>query len=71
MNHIPVHSSTIESIAHSPEDQRMEIKFKSGKTYAFGNVSEQDFEAFRLAPSTGKHFHATFKGNPKHALPQS
>jgi len=71
MKHHPVTSSTITSIAHDADSKVMEVKFKSGKTYSFGNVEAHQFEAFRSAESAGKHFHAHFRGNPKHAMPQS
>ena len=71
MKHIPVTSSTIESLAHDAEAKTMEVKFKSGKTYSFGNVEAHQFDALRAADSVGKHFHQHFRGNPKHAMPQS
>lgn len=71
MKHHSLLSSTISSIAHDPETGNMEVAFKSGKTYSFQNVSAQQFEEFKLAPSPGKHFRSTFKGNAKHAMPQS
>lgn len=70
MKHHPVNSSTILSVGHDPETNEMEVSFKSGKTYNFRNVSAQQFENFRLAPSPGKHFHAKFRGNADHAVDQ-
>lgn len=71
MNHIPVNSSTISHLAYNEESKEMAVSFKSGKTYNFGNVEAHQFDAFRSADSVGKHFHAHFRGNPKHAMPQS
>lgn len=71
MNMIPVTSSTIAEIGHDADSKEMRVKFKSGKTYSFGNVEAHQFDAFRSAESHGKHFHQFFRGNPKHAMPQS
>lgn len=57
MQHKPVTSKNIESIAYDPETQTLEVKFKSGGTYSYQGVSKQEFEDFENASSLGSHFH--------------
>lgn len=57
-----VTSSAIESIGHDPETKRLRIKFQSGHTHDFPNVTAEQYQAFLAAPSIGKHFHAHFRG---------
>lgn len=71
MNLTPVTSSTIEAIGHNPETQTLHIKFKpykgqsEGPTYAYNGFTPAEFERFKAAPSTGKHFHANIKPHYK------
>lgn len=56
-----VESSQIAALGHDPETSTLAIQFKSWKgettsTYHYSNVSAEEFEAFRTAPSIGRHF---------------
>lgn len=68
MNMHPIISSTISHIGHDANTGEMRIIFKSGKTYHYGNVSAQQFDDFKHAPSAGRHFLTHFKGNAVHAV---
>ena len=59
MNHIPVESSNIESIAH--DGTTLEVKFKNGGIYSYANVPLEKFEALKNAESIGLHFHQHIK----------
>jgi hypothetical protein len=53
MEHHPVTSSHIESIAHKGDV--MHVKYKSGITYEFKGVTEKQYHEFKKAESHGKH----------------
>lgn len=46
----------IASVGHDPDKCVCEIKFKTGKTYTYENVSVEEFETLRDSQSVGKHF---------------
>lgn len=61
-----VNSSQIAAIGHDPETNTLAIQFKNWKgettsLYHYANVTPEDFEAFKGAPSLGKHFGAQIK----------
>mgnify|MGYP001558161838 CR=1 FL=1 len=66
----PVKSSQIHAIGRDPATSIMHIQFKGaagpGSTYAYENVSLEQFAAFKGAESIGHHFGAHFKKNEKH-----
>lgn len=66
----PVKSSQIHAIGHDPATSIMHIQFKGaagpGSTYAYENVSLEQFAAFKGAESIGHHFGAHFKKNDAH-----
>lgn len=47
----PVNSGHIESMGW--DDELMVVRFKSGDEYAYNNVSFDQFESIREAPSVG------------------
>ena len=62
MEHIPVKSSSIQSIAHDPATNTLEVRFASGDTYAYAGVDVATFEQLRDAESVGKHFQRHIRG---------
>jgi hypothetical protein len=54
----PVQSAGIAAIGHDASTATVHVRFHSGGTHQFGPMTKQEFEAFRNAPSIGKHFHA-------------
>lgn len=68
MQHQPVTSTLLESIAHDG-DQTLEVKFRSsGKVYRHTGVSADDFAAFQNAESHGQHYNRHIRGKFTHAL---
>lgn len=61
MEHKPVNSSNIESMAHDPVAQVLEVKFKGGNTYRYKGVSADAHDSLMNAESIGKHFHSNIK----------
>ena len=70
MNHIPVKSSNVESIAYDPETQVLEAKFKHGGTYQYHDVTPDKYQALlatiRSGESVGKHINTHIKGAHRH-----
>jgi KTSC domain len=52
MQHHPVKSSMVESLAH--KGTTMHVKFKSGGVYEYTDVSPDTFATIKNAPSVGK-----------------
>jgi hypothetical protein len=57
MQHTPVQSTTIQSIAYEPATRELEVLFKSGGTYRYQDVDARTHAALMSAPSIGSHFH--------------
>lgn len=61
-----VKSSNVDSINYSPDSKILEVHFKGGKTYHYGNVSQQSYNDFEKSPSIGTHLRNII--HPKHTL---
>jgi hypothetical protein len=59
----PVNSSQIESVGYHAPSKTMEIEFKGGSTYRYGNVEPHDHANLIGADSVGSHFHKHIKHN--------
>ena len=59
-------SSNIASAAHDPETNELRVKFKSGATYVYSDVSDDEAHDFFNAPSHGKHHNENLAGVKKH-----
>ena len=64
MNHLPVRSSLITSIAH--DGDTLEIVFNNGQRYQYKGVTTEDFAAFRDAKSVGRYFGENIRGRFAH-----
>ena len=64
MEHTPVTSSLISSIAHDGET--LEVVFNSGQKYRYVGVTPEDFAALKDAKSIGRHFGANIRGKYAH-----
>ena len=53
----PVTSSAIAAIGHDPETRTLLVRFRSGETYGYLEVSPEVFKAFLTAASKGRFFH--------------
>jgi KTSC domain len=60
----PVKSSNIEAIGHDPASATLRVKFHSGHTYDYPNVTAAEHREFLAASSPGSHFHRTFRSRP-------
>ncbi len=54
----PVKSEAISYVGHDAPTGTIHVTFKSGGTHPYGPFTRSEFEAFKNAPSVGKHFHA-------------
>lgn len=54
-------SVVVGVVKYFPEESIMEVEL-NGRKYPYYNVSYRDFDAFRGAPSKGKHYNDFFKG---------
>jgi len=61
MDHIPVKSSTIVSVAYDAASATMEIMFHNGSIYQYSDVPASVAQGLIKAPSTGKYFDAHVK----------
>lgn len=57
----PVESSNIEAIGHDPATKTLRIRFKSGGTYDYPDVSAKKHQDLVGAKSLGQYFHRYFK----------
>jgi hypothetical protein len=64
MNHTPLSSSNLSSIAH--DGKNLEVRFQSGKTYQFQNVPRDIYRKVIAHPSPGTAFHQLVKGQYPH-----
>ena len=61
MRHVPVKSSAIESIAYSPEDEVLEIRFHTGRVYQYLDVPVERHDQLMAAESIGQCFNETIR----------
>ena len=61
--YIDSNSSQIKKFAYSDEKQMLEVVFRNNSSYAYADVTQEEFEAFRDAESHGKHLNAEIKPN--------
>jgi hypothetical protein len=59
--HHPLDSSMLQSAGHDEENDVIEIRFSSGKTYKYRGTAD-DFQALLSAPSHGKWFNENLRG---------
>lgn len=62
MEHVPVKSSNIVSVAYDPLTAAMEIKFANGGLYRMTEVMPTDHHALIHADSVGSHFAKHIRG---------
>jgi hypothetical protein len=62
MEMIPVASSLIESIGYEGESRKLLIKFCSGPTYSYEEVSREVYDELMNAGSVGRFFLKEIKG---------
>lgn len=62
MNHTPLKSSTIHSIAHDPAIGALEVKFKDGNTYRYDGVPAVVHQRMLRSESPGSFLRANIDG---------
>ena len=60
-----VTSSNIAAIGHHPASATMFVRFNNGGTYAYKNVTGEEFAQIQGAESIGKAFHKLVKAAGK------
>ncbi len=53
---IPVESSNIEAIRYDAIEQKLFVRFKTGRLYSYQGVSKDIFDEFMAAESKGRYF---------------
>jgi hypothetical protein len=59
VNMIPVTSSNVASVGY--EQGILYVKFHSGATYSYDDVSQEEFESLQSAQSVGSYFNENIK----------
>jgi KTSC domain len=63
---VPVESSSIELIGYDEDERELYVRFHNrGRTYAYEDVSPEQFDALLAAPSKGRYLNWEIK--PFHA----
>lgn len=57
----PVDSTSISHVGHDPATRVLSVKFASGQTYNYANVSAEAHAALLGADSIGSHFQANIR----------
>lgn len=69
MNHSPVKSSSVSSLAYDPQKQALEVKYHgSGKTYSYEGVAYDVHLKLMTAKSVGKYVQNVIQKNHKATL---
>ena len=55
-NFSPVKSSNIDAIAYDEKEQRLTVRFKSGSSYHYADVTPDEHQKFLGAESKASHF---------------
>jgi KTSC domain len=70
MDMVYVDSSTVDQIGYDEYEREVHVIFKSGRHYAYGDVTSDVWEQFRDSPSKGVFLNQEFiaKGYPYREL---
>ena len=64
----PIGSSNIDSVGYDEFDQKLTIRFKSGRTYTYQGVSKETFDAFMDAEAKSSFFAQIIKLNYNYSI---
>lgn len=56
-------SSAIDAVAYDAERRRLGVRFRGGGSYLYHDVSPEDFERLKSAPSAGEFVNLFIKPN--------
>lgn len=62
----PVQSSNLSALGYDPVTRELHAQFKTGGTYVYEGVSQDEMAALMASPSKGSHLAARIKGRYKH-----
>ncbi len=62
MRRKPIDSSAIASIGYDPDREELEVEFTSGNVYRYFAVPEDVYEDLLRAPSKGRFFGSSIRG---------
>jgi hypothetical protein len=54
--------SGIREAVYLPDRRELQITFKSGRAFAYGDVPQSMYDAFRVSPSKGAFFNIAIRG---------
>lgn len=60
-----VESSMIHSLGYDHDTRELHVRFRTGRTYKYENVSLEDYYALASADSVGQHFNNHIKNTYK------
>lgn len=66
MNMTSFTSSQVAEAGYDPENKVLRVRFHSGQTYDYQNVSSEQWDAMLKAESVGKWFSVHIKGHFTH-----
>jgi KTSC domain len=56
-----VDSSNVEAVGYDPVEREVYVRFRNGRTYAYGDADETTFEELRAAASVGSYLNRVLK----------
>ena len=62
----PVESQNLKAVGYDPMTRELQVEFKSGGTYVYEGVSQDEHAALMSAPSKGGFLASRIKGRYKH-----
>ena len=63
---ISVKSSQVTHAGYDPETKILQIQYKSGGTYKYKDVSQENYDKLQKAESFGKYMHQHISGKHSH-----
>lgn len=62
LHHVPLASSNLASVAYCPDEQLLELRFRSGALYRYVKVPPSIHGALLVAESKGRYFNEAIRG---------
>lgn len=63
INHMPVQSSSVETIGYDAETGELHVSFKGTGKYVYQRVPKHVYESLMISGSKGNFLHHNIKGN--------
>ena len=68
MNRFPVESTTLASVAYSPDRSLLELEFRDGVVYCFYDVPAACFHQLMTSDSKGRYFNRNIRNRFRYQL---